>query len=52
MGCNSSKGTQVADPSKKPEDRRKSADSSDTEEVDNVNEISHTENNEVETEDS
>lgn len=52
MGCNTSKGTQVTDPSKKPKDRPKSANSSDKEEEDNVKEISHTENNEVETEDS
>ncbi len=52
MGCNTSKGTQVTDPSKKPEDRPKSANSSDKEEEDNVNEISHTENNEVQTENS
>lgn len=52
MGCNTSKGTQATDPSKKPKDRPKSADSSDKEEEDHVSEISHTENNEVETEDS
>lgn len=51
MGCNSSKGTEVVDSSKKPKDRPESANSSDKEEEDSVNEISHTENNEVETED-
>ncbi len=52
MGCNTSKGTEVTDSSKKPKDRPKSANSSDNEEKDNVDEISNTENNEVVTEDS
>lgn len=54
MGCNSSKGTEVVDSSKKPGDRPKSAESGDSsdKEEDNVNEISHTENNGVETDDS
>jgi len=54
MGCNSSKGTEVVDSSKKPGDRRKSVESGDSsdKEEDDVNEISHTENIGTETEDS
>lgn len=52
MGCNSSKDVRVVDPSKEPGDRPDSANSSDKEEEDNVNEISQTHQDDVETEDS
>lgn len=50
MGCSSSTGVQVVDPANMPENRPESADTSDDDEGEV--EVSNTENNEVEAEDS